>query len=219
MVGYGIVDDAAVRYASHQEIIRRMLRSSCSVTMATAHVSELERQRQIMQSLQLHETDRPVVKPAREAASGALEAGKGFRGICCGAALQLRDGRIVTGKNSLMLYAAASVILNALKTLAGIPDWIHLLPENIMQAVNQMKGQRLGLQSSNMNVEELLIALSISSLYNTAAKHAMDKLPELRGCDMHMTHITTPPDENGIRRLGIDLTTDPQYPTKELFVQ
>ena len=219
MIGYGIVDDDAVRYASHQEIIRRMFHSSCNVTMGTADASELQQQQHIMQTLQLRETDRPVVKPAREAATCALETGKGFNGICCGAALQLHDGRIVTGKNSRMLYAASSVILNALKTLAEIPDWIHLLPENITEAVNLMKGRHLGLHSSNMNVEELLIALSISGLYNTAAKRAIEKLPELRGCDMHMTHITTPSDENGIRRLGIHLTTDPQHPSKELFVQ
>jgi len=219
MVGSGIIDDAAVRYASHQEIIRRMFRSSCNVTVGKADDSELQRQQQIMQTLQLRDTDRPVVEPARDAASSAMAMGKGFRGICCGAALQLHDERIVTGKNSNMLYAASSVILNALKTLAEIPDWIHLLPENITEAVNVMKGQRLGLDSSNMNVEELLIALSISGLYNTAAKRAIEKLPELRGCDMHMTHITTPSDENGLRRLGIHLTTDPQYPSKELFVQ
>lgn len=218
MVGAAITDDAAVRRASRQEIIRRMLRGACGLTMGHTEPHEVERLRTIARNLGLQETDRAVVVPARKAAAEAQADGKGFRGICCGAAVQLHDGTIITGKNSPLLYAASSVILNALKHLAGIPDWIHLLPENVVQSVTVLKSQTLGQRASNLNVEELLIALGISALYSNAAQKALEKLPELRDCDVHMTHITTAADEAGLRRLGVRLTTDPLYPTQELFV-
>jgi len=218
MVGSAITDDKAVREASRQEIIRRMFRGSCGFAMGRTEPHEQERLKTLMRNLGLVDTDRIVVAPARKAATEAQVAGGGFRGICCGAAIQLHDGTIVTGKNSPLLYAASSLILNALKQLAGIPDWIHLLPENVTQCLTELKSQTLGQRASNLNVEELLIALGISGLYSNAAQKALEKLPELKDCDLHMTHITTAADEAGLRRLGVRLTTDPAYPTKELFV-
>lgn len=218
MVASAITDDAIVREASRQEIIRRMFTASCALAMGQAEPFEVERLKTLLRNLGLSETDRAVVLPARRAAAEAQASGKGFRGICCGAALQLHDGTIVTGKNSPLLYAASSLILNALKHLAGIPDWIHLLPENVTQSVTELKSRTLGQRASNLNVEELLIALGISGLYSNAAQKAIEKLPELRDCDLHMTHITTAADAAGLRRLGVRLTTDPAYPTKELFV-
>lgn len=218
MVGAAITDDAAVREASRQEIVSRMFRGACGLAMGHTEPHEVERLRTLMRNLGLQDTDRAVVVPARKAAADAQSTGKGFRGIFCGAAIRLHDGTIVTGKNSPLLYAASSVILNALKHLAGIPDWIHLLPENVVQSVTELKSQTLRQRNSNLNVEELLIALGISALYSNAAQKALEKIPELRDCDVHMTHITTAADEAGLRRLGVRLTTDPAYPTKELFV-
>lgn len=218
MVADGIVNDAVVREASRQEIIRRMFHASCALAMGQADLYAVERLKTIMRNLGISETDRAVVLPARQAAIEAQSNGKGFRGIFCGAAIQLHDGTIITGKNSPLLFAASSLILNALKHLAGIPDWIHLLPENVTQSVTELKSHTLGQRASNLNVEELLIALGISGLYSNAAQKAIEKLPELRDCDIHMTHITTAADAAGLRRLGVRLTTDPAYPTKELFV-
>ena len=217
-VAEAIRDDAAVREASRQEIIRRMFRGSSGLAMGRNAEHEVKRLWTLMRNMGLQETDRVVVSPARQAAVDAQTGGKGFRGIFCGAALQLHDGTIITGKNSPLLYAASSVILNALKHLAGIPDWIHLLPENVVQSVTRLKSQTLKQRNSNLNVEELLIALAITAIHSNAAEKAIEKLPELRDCDIHMTHITTAADEAGLRRLGVRLTTDPLYPTKELFV-
>ncbi|MCL1856103.1 MAG: DUF1846 domain-containing protein [Kiritimatiellaeota bacterium] len=220
MVASAIVADDAVRRAACQEIIRRYFQSDSAFVMGRAAAEVSERIRNLMRNFDIKETDRPTVQAARDAISGDAANGKGFQGICCGAAIELKDGTLITGRNSSTLRAASSAILNALKHLAGIPDWIHLLPENIVQCVTAMKSQNLRLTTSyNLNVEELLIALAIAALHNNGTKRALDCLPSLKDCDMHMTHITTDSDEAGLRRLGIRLTTDPLYPTKELFVQ
>jgi uncharacterized protein (UPF0371 family) len=44
----------------------------------------------------------------------------------------------------------------------------------------------------------------------------MDKLKDLRGCDVHLTHIPRPGDETGLRRLGVNLTTDPSFFMRDL---
>ncbi len=217
-IGEAIRDDAAVCEAARQEVVRRMFQAATEHAMGRTEAHVVQRLKGLMSNLGLKESDRAVVAPARQAAIEARAGGKGFRGICCGAAIRLRDGTVVTGKNSPLLYAASSLILNALKQLAGIPDWIHLLPENVTQSVTELKGSTLGQSASNLNVEELLIALAISGLYSNAAQKAIEKLPELKDCEVHMTHITTAADEAGLRRLGVRLTTDPAYPTKELFV-
>ena len=73
-------------------------------------------------------------------------------------------------------------------------------------------------KSISLDLEEALIALSISAITNPAAQLAMDKLKDLRNCEMHMTHIPSPGDEAGLRRLGVNLTTDPNFATKDLFI-
>jgi uncharacterized protein (UPF0371 family) len=70
----------------------------------------------------------------------------------------------------------------------------------------------------SLDLVETLIALSISATLNPAAKLAMEKLSELKGCEVHMTHMPTPGDEAGLRRLGVNLTSDPNFSTKDLFV-
>ena len=149
--------------------------------------------------------------------SSALKAIPCSSSICCAAAIELRDGSIVTGKNSRLLRSSAAAILNAVKRLAGIPDRLQLLPKTIVQSVFEMKANLLGRDhASNLNVEELLIALAISANGNTVAQLALEKIPELRDCEMHMTHITSPADAAGLRRLGIRVTSDPVFPDKSL---
>ena len=216
-IGFAIADDAAVRDACKQEIVRRLFKGECDVAMGRVPVSVAVRLRTIMTNLGFKDTDRPVVAPAREAAAAGAASGKGFEGICCGAAIQLRDGSIVTGKNSGFLRSSAAALLNAVKRLAGIPDKIQLIPKGIVRSVTEMKADLLGQgHSSNLNVEELLIALAISANSNSVAQLALEKLPELRDCEMHMTHITSDADSAGLRRLGIRVTSDPVFPTKHL---
>ena len=151
-------------------------------------------------------------------AAEAQQTGKGNAGIYCGAAIELPDGAIVTGKNSPLMHAASSVILNAIKQQAEIPDKIHLLSATIMQSIGAFKRDILQRKAESLNLEETLIALSISSTTNPAAQMAMEKLKNLRGAEIHLTHIPAPGDEAGLRRLGVNLTSDPQFATRNLFM-
>ena len=218
-IGFGIIDDEVVRNASRQEVIRRFLRYQCLFAEGSTDRDSVERAKQLMDSLGLRTEDRVVVEAARRAAEEAQIAGKGKAGgtIVSGAAIQLQDGRIVTGKNSDEMHAAAAAVLNAVKTLSGIPSKIPLIGPYIIQAVSHMKQDILKVGYTSLNLDEALIGLAISSATNPAAQIAMEKLSELRGCEVHMTHMVTPGDQAGLRRLGCRYTSDPYYATNALF--
>ncbi len=215
--GFGIVDDETVREAATQEVVRRYFRYACEYAMGLASQDTVQRIKLLLEELDVKPEVRQVVEPARQAAAEAREKGKGNEGIFCGAALALQDDTIVTGKNSPLMHAASSLILNAAKHLAGVPDAMHLLPPNIIESLSHFKKDVLNGKMLSLDLEETLIALSISATANPAAQHAVEKLKELRGCEAHMTHIPTPGDEAGLRKLGLNLTSDPDFATKNLF--
>ena len=217
--GFAIVDDEAVREAANQEIIRRYFRYQCEYAMGSATRKTVERIETILQGCGLQPTDRRVVREARDAALAARKAaGKGHDGVFCGAALELEDGGIVTGRNSPLMHAGSSLILNAAKQLAGIPHGIPLLPEPVLGSIGHMKQEILGSRNASLSVDETLTALAISAPQNPSAQVAIEKLGALRGADVHMTHMPSPGDEAGLRRLGVNLTSDPNYASRELFV-
>jgi uncharacterized protein (UPF0371 family) len=178
----------------------------------------LDRAVEIMERIGSKIEDRRVVMPAREAAVHAEEIGKGNAGIFCGAAAEMPDGTIITGKNSLLMHASSSLILNATKHLSGLPDSMHLLPQSLIDSVTHLKKNILNGRMVSLDVDETLIVLSISALSNPAAQMALEKLKYLHGCEMHLTHIPTPGDEAGLRKLHVNLTCDPEYPDKRLFI-
>ena len=116
-VGFGITDDEVVCAASKQEVIRRYFRHLCEFSSGQTEHITVDRIELLMQKLDLVPEDRVVVTPARQAGQDAMKKGKGRNGIFCGAAMQLKDGRIVTGKNSEQMHASASMVLNAIKEL------------------------------------------------------------------------------------------------------
>jgi len=217
--GFAIVDAAAVQEAAKQELLRRYFRYQCEYAMGLADKDTVQRVELFVRNFNLTPTYRTVVTPAHQAADEAQnQEGKGNNGVYCGAAIQLRDGSIVTGSNSPLMHAASSLILHAVKRLAGIPDKIKLLPPNITNSISHLKQNVLGEKAVSLNLQETLIALSISATTNPAAQLALEKLGELKGCEVHLTHIPSPGDEAGLRRLGVNLTSDPDFATKNLFV-
>jgi len=214
----GIVHDAAVQAASRAEVIRRYFRYTSEYVMGLVDEATVQRLQRLLEVLHLRPEDRRVVEPARRAAEEGQRQGKGNEGVFCGAAIELADGRIVTGKNSPLMHAASSLVINAVKQLAGVPDAIHLLPPSILESVARMKKDVFGQKTVSLDLEETLFALGISVTANPMAQLCVDKLKELRGCDVHITHIPTPGDEAGLRRLGLHLTSDPSFATKNLFV-
>ncbi len=216
--GFGISDDAAVREAARQELVRRYFRYLCEYVLGFVEKETVERAELLMKELGVKPEDRTVVEPARRAAAEARDLGQGNKGIFVGAALELRDGSLVTGKNSPLMHAASALVLNAVKKLAGIPDGLHLLSPGIVASVADLKEKILGAKSLSLELSEVLICLSLNAAANPMAHLALEKLNELRGCEVHTTHIPTPGDESGLRRLGINLTSDPDFSTKSLFV-
>ncbi len=214
----GIVNDSIIREASFQEIIRRYFRSSVEYALGLVDREILDRINGIMAKVGAKPEDRSVVIPARKAARDAEKSGKGNDGIFAGAAIELRDGTIITGKNSSLLHASSSLVLNAAKHLAGLPDKMYLLPEAIIDSVKHLKKDILDGKMVSLDVDETLIVLGISALSNPAAKMALENLKMLRDCEVHLTHIPTPGDEAGWRKLKVNLTCDPEYSSKSLFI-
>ncbi len=216
--GFGIVNDAVVQEAAKQELIRRYFRYNAEFVLGIEKKETVDRVAILMEGMGVKVTDRAVVEVARKAAEDAEKKGKGFEGICCGAALQLKDGRIITGKNSQLMHAASSLVLNAVKVLANIPDEILLLSPHIIKQISNLKEGILNGEKESLDLEETLISLSISATTNHTAEIAMKKLTELRNCEIHITHIPTPGDEVGLKMLGVNLTTDGKFSSRNLFV-
>ncbi|MFC1853851.1 DUF1846 domain-containing protein [candidate division CSSED10-310 bacterium] len=216
MAREGIIDDTVVRKAAQQEIIRRYFRYKWEFIQGLERKETVSIVEKLLVQAGVKTTDRPTVLAARNAAETAKETGKGNRGIYCGAALELKDQRIILGMNSALLHAESAVILNALKKIAEIPDHIDLLPENIITNIAQLKKETLGSKSASLNVEEVLIALSMSAASNPASEYCLRKLKLLSGCDLHATHIIGRGDANGLRKLNLNLTTD-ALPTSHGF--
>ncbi len=215
--GYGIVDDAAVQAAATQEVIRRYLRYACEYALGVAEKETVQRAELLMKEMGVSPEDRRAVGAARQAARDAETQGKGNEGVFCGAALELADGTMITGKNSPEMHSSAALILNAVKHLAGLPPSIHLLPPAIISSLTHFKRDVLQGTMLSLDLEETLIALSISAAGNPAASLAIEQLKVLRGCEVHLTHIPPPGDEGGFRKLGVNLTSDPEFVGNRLF--
>jgi len=216
--GYAIIDDEVTQDAAKQELIRRYFRYMCEYAMGFTDRETVQRVELFIKDFQLEPDCRKVVKPARDAAREAQEKDKGNEGIYCGAAIELKDGTIITGNNSPLMHAASSLVIHAIKHLAEIPKKIKLLPKNITDSVRSLKTEILGEKSVSLDLNETLIALGISATTNPAAQLAVEKLKDLMSCEVHMTHIPTPGDEAGLRRIGVNLTSDPDFSTKNLFI-
>jgi len=216
--GFGIIDDDIVQEAARQEIIRRYFRYAVEYATGQTDIKTVERVKLLMEELNLEPTDRKVVIPAREAAREAMEQKKGNDNIFCGAAIELKDGTIIIGKNSPLMHSVASMTLNAVKYLAKIPDNIHLLPPNIIDSLKHLKKNILKGKKISLDLEEILITLGISATTNPTAQIAIEKLKDLTGCEMHTSHIPTPGDTAGLRKLGVNITSDPNFSSSDLYM-
>lgn len=217
--GRGIVDDSVVREAARQEIVRRYFRYKWEYSIGVERKETVDRAESIMRRVNARQEDRPTVLPARKAARDAEAGGKGHRGVFVGAAIELPSGEIMHGKNSPLLHAASAAILNAAKRQAGIPDTIALLPAPVIHNLTRLKKEVLGMPGESLNVDEVLIALAISATSNPAAEASLAALPRLKGCEMHMTHIPTQGDTVGLRRLGVNVTTDAELTPGGYFLR
>ena len=215
--GFGIIDDEVVRKAGEQEIIRRYYRAACEYVQGIGSKVTVERSLSIMEGAKLSSENRNVVPAAKHALERGIERNKGINGIVCAAAIELPDGRIVTGCNSPFLHASSALILNAVKVLADIDHEIDLISPAIVQSVTAMKRDVLKGRGVSLNLDEVLICLAMSCAISENAKKASDVLPLLQGCEVHMTHIPSGGDSSGLRKLVLNVTSEPRFPTSSMY--
>ncbi|MBG0766645.1 DUF1846 domain-containing protein [Sphaerochaeta halotolerans] len=215
--GFGIIDDEVVRKAGEQEIIRRYYRAACEYVQGIGSKVTVERSLSIMEGAKLSSENRNVVPAAKHALERGIERNKGINGIVCAAAIELPDGRIVTGCNSPFLHASSALILNAVKVLADIDHEIDLISPAIVQSVTAMKRDVLKGRGVSLNLDEVLICLAMSCAISENAKKASDVLPLLQGCEVHMTHIPSSGDSSGLRKLVLNVTSEPRFPTSSMY--
>ncbi|MBQ7850700.1 MAG: DUF1846 domain-containing protein [Clostridia bacterium] len=208
MVGNCIVDDEACRDAAHQEIIRRYYAARYALRQGHAEAGEVEKLEMLLQKSGLSDDNRPVIAAARTRAEETGEPA---------AALQLPDGRLITGKTTKLLGPSAALLLNALKVLGGIEKSAHLIPPHVIEPIQSLKCDYLGNHNPRLHTDEVLLALSISAATDERAAVAMKQLPLLKGCEVHTTVILSSVDTNIFKRLGVNLTCDPQYQTHKLY--
>lgn len=152
-----------------------------------------------MKKLGVTEEDRSVVLPAR---NKMQETGN------TAVAIELNDGRIITGKMGSLLGASAGVLLNALKALGGIADDVELISPTLIEPIQSLKINYLGSVNKRLHADEILIALSVCAGTNPTAKLAMDQLGKLRNCELHATVMLPHQDESVFKKLGLRLSYD-----------
>ena len=202
MVGNCIVDNEACREASGQEIIRRYYNALCEQKIGKVSDDVVGKLELLMRKVGISPDKRRVVAPALELAEATGEPA---------AAMELPDGRIVTGKTSALLGASSALLMNALKALGGIGDKLHLISPVVIDPIQHLKTDHLGNRNPRLHTDETLIALSISAATNPTAELAMEQLSALRGCDVHSSVILSPVDEKTFKRLGVNLTCEPRF--------
>ena len=208
MAGNCIFDDEVCREASLQEVIRRYYSSLNRLVKEECRPEELYKIELLMKQAKISTEARKVV-------SAALLKAETSEGPA--AAMELADGRLITGKTSDLLGASAALILNATKALAGIDKEIHLISPTVIEPVQTLKTKYLGSTNPRLHTDEILIALSMSAALNERARLALDQLPKLRGCQVHTSVMLSDVDIKVFKKLGIQLTSEPRYEYKRLY--
>ncbi len=208
VISRGIINDEVILQAAKKEINFYLFRYRQEVKKGLLERSVLDRMDQLLDRIGITEEYLSPVVPARQSRQQAqLQADKGENGLYCGAALELNNGRIITGKNSSLLHAEASVVLNAIKILAKIPDNVNLISPDVIKRINHLK-DRIGESSRSLNCAEALLALAASTRPGSPADLAQKYLPKLRGCYLHTTHQLSSADDSIFRKLGVWVSTD-----------
>ena len=202
MLGHCIVDDAAAREASGQEIIRRYYTALCDNKQGKLGDD-------VVRKLELLMKKAGITCESRKVVAATLE--KAEQTGAPAAAMELPNGKIITGKTSSLLGASAALLLNALKELAGLEDALHLISPHVIDPIQHLKVDHFGNRNPRLHTDEILIALSICAATDPRAEQAMEQLSKLRGCEAHSSVILSPVDEKTFKRLGVNITCEPKY--------
>jgi len=209
MAGFCIYDDEAVCAAARQEIIRRYYNALCNRRQGANNDVEVNKIEMLIQQLSIS------IDNERRSVSAALKRAEETGAPA--AAIELPDGRIVTGKTSALLGASSAALLNALKALAGIDKEIDVISHEILEPIQHLKTAHLGNHNPRLHTDEVLIALAVSAANSENAKRALGAIDALRGSEVHSTVILSQVDTSTFRKLGMHLSCEAAYQTKKLF--
>lgn len=208
MAGYCISDDDICREASIQEIIRRYYSTACSLRQGLSEKAELSKLELLMNQLGITPEDRPPVVPALKKAAETGEPA---------VAMLLPDGRMITGKTSDLLGASSACLLNALKALAGLEKGVLLISREMIEPIQKLKIGHMGNRNPRLHTDEVLIVLSLCAVTDERAAACLEQLSNLDGAEAHSTVILSHVDEDQFRKLGVNITCQPQYQTQNLY--
>ncbi|MFV0479220.1 MAG: DUF1846 domain-containing protein [Anaerorhabdus sp.] len=208
MAGYCILDDDDATTASNNEIIRRYYDARVDLRKDLIDDDSFSKIGMIMTTAKLDPADRKVVKPAIDLAESVdLPI----------VSLELPDGSIITGKTTSLLGAPSACLLNALKSIAEIPDKFLLIPPNILEPVQSVKTEILGGNNPRLHLDELLITLSIAAVHDETIHKALSVIKKLKNCQAHSSVMLSEIDLAVFKKLGIQITQEPIYKTKKLY--
>lgn len=208
MAGFGIVNDEACRVAARQEILRRYYKTECDYKTGNVGAEAVERIRLLMNENKIELSERRVARCALDRAEACGSAA---------VAIELEDKTVVTGKSTQLMTACSSAVLNAVKTLSHIADEMLLLSPVVLAPIIQLKKDVLREDKVKLSLGDVLTALSICAATNPIAEKAMDMLVKLRGMDAHSSCILPETDLSIMRKLGVNLTCEPEFGSKDLY--
>lgn len=208
MVAKAIVNDEVVQEAAKKEIVRRYYRGQCDYKKGRANMDTVERLEYLMAELDLPADYFEVTKVSKQISKTT--------GYPC-VALELPNKRIVTGKTKKVISASGAVVLNALRTLAGMGDDFDVITDNILMPIINLRTNYLNSKESVLTLDDVLVALAISSSTNPKAEKIIKLLPELSGCEAHSTYMLSSAEEMTLKKLGINITCQPQFLNNHLF--
>ena len=208
MAGFCITDDEVVREAAKQEVVRRYFRTWCNYKEGRLGAGAVGKLEIIMKQLGITPEYGRAVRPALE---------KSERSKCPAMAMILDDGSVVSGRTTNVLTAASSLVLNCVKKLAGIRDDIHLISPAVLEPMLMLKEKILYDRNPLLSLEEVLNALSICAATDPAAEKCLLKLYDLRDCDAHSSHMISKADEGALKKLGVNVTCTPEFPSDDLY--
>ena len=209
MAGNCIYDDEACQAAARQEIIRRYYTALCDRRNGRGSDNTIFKLELLMRQAGATNEMRPTIASALALAE---ETGEPAMSI------QLHDGTVVNGKTSELMGCSAAALLNALKYLSNAGgQGVHLVAQSAIEPIQTLKVKYLGSENPRLHSDEILIALASSANADPKAAAAMVVISKLKGCQAHCSVMLSPNDLDTYKRLGIQLTCEPQYQTNKLY--
>lgn len=208
MIADAIIDDKLAVDSAKKEILRRYYRAECDFKRGLATFDTLERNKSLVSEVNITDDLLKVISVSRDTAKDS-----GYPTV----ALELNDGKIVTGKSKKIITASGAVVLNALRTLADLGDDFDVITDDILLPIVEYRTNILKSHSTLLTIDDILVALSICSAKNPKAKKAIAELPNLKNCEAHCTYILPSSEENTLKKLGINITCDPVFLSTNLF--